>query len=79
MALHRGGPLLADRKPRLAKPRCTLHAGGLNIECEARLVGSAEERARVLGEIVPTLSWAGSLQSWLEGSPLAEILPVGGP
>jgi deazaflavin-dependent oxidoreductase (nitroreductase family) len=62
----------------LANPRFTLHVGGLDIECEARTVGSAEERARVLGEIVPALSWAGSLQSWLEGSPLAEILPAGG-
>jgi hypothetical protein len=33
----------------------------------------------VLGEIVPGLSWPGSLREWLDGSPLAEIeLPISG-
>ncbi|MBB2946442.1 hypothetical protein FB565_006210 [Actinoplanes lutulentus] len=42
----------------------------MTVSTEARQA----ERARVLGEIVPGLAWAGSLESWLAGSPLAEIV-----
>jgi hypothetical protein len=38
-----------------------------------RPVTDPDERARVFGEIVPGLSWAGSPQSWIDGSPLVEI------
>ncbi|SFE71194.1 hypothetical protein SAMN05421541_103171 [Actinoplanes philippinensis] len=32
-----------------------------------------DERARVFGEIVPTLGRGGDLESWITGSPLVEI------
>ena len=35
----------------------------------ARAVTDPEERARVFGGILPGPSWAGSLESWIEGSP----------
>ena len=57
-----------------AHPEFTLHLhGGLDLQVRARLVTDPDERARVLGEIVPGLSWAHSLEDWLAGSPLAEI------
>ncbi|HEY0001648.1 MAG TPA: hypothetical protein VGB74_14415 [Actinoplanes sp.] len=33
----------------------------------------SDERARICGEIVPALDWAGSMESWIAGSPLVEI------
>ncbi|MEU4216797.1 hypothetical protein [Actinoplanes sp. NPDC026623] len=44
-----------------------------DLRARARAVTDPEERARVFGEIVPRLSWAGSLESWIEGRPLVEI------
>ena len=37
------------------------------------MVTDRDERARVFGEIVPDLQWAGSVESWTDGSPLVEI------
>jgi hypothetical protein len=37
------------------------------------VVTDPDVRARVFGEIVPGLDWAGSLKTWIEGSPLVEI------
>ncbi|MGW4943346.1 nitroreductase/quinone reductase family protein [Actinoplanes sp. NPDC004185] len=58
----------------LAHPDFTLHLHGLDLPVRARAVTDPDERARVLGEIVPTLDWAESLESWLAGSPLVEII-----
>lgn len=57
----------------MVHPEFTLHLKGLDVPVRGRLVTDPDERARVLGEIVPGLDWAGSLESWLEGSPLVEI------
>jgi deazaflavin-dependent oxidoreductase (nitroreductase family) len=57
----------------MVHPEFTLHLTDLDVAVRGRLVTDPGERARVLGEIVPGLDWAGSLQSWLEGSPLVEI------
>ena len=57
----------------LAHPEFTLHLNGLDIRARGRPVTDPEERARVFGEIVPALGWAGSLESWIAGSPLVEI------
>ncbi|GIE29480.1 hypothetical protein Ait01nite_025250 [Actinoplanes italicus] len=57
----------------VANPRFTLHLKNLDLEVRGRAVTDPDERARVLGEIVPALDWAGSLESWLDGSPLVEI------
>lgn len=57
----------------LADPGFTLHVGGLDLPVRARPVTDPAERARVFGEIVPALSWAESLESWIAASPLAEI------
>lgn len=57
----------------LAHPEFTLHLTGLDLPARARPVTDPAERAKILGEIVPGLDWAGSLESWLAGSPLAEI------
>jgi deazaflavin-dependent oxidoreductase (nitroreductase family) len=57
----------------LARPEFTLHLRDLDLPVRARIVTDPDERARILGEIVPGLSWADSLESWLAGSPLAEI------
>jgi deazaflavin-dependent oxidoreductase (nitroreductase family) len=54
-------------------PEFTLHLTDRDLPARARLVTDPAERARVFGEIVPTLTWAGTLQSWLDGSPLVEI------
>ena len=61
----------------LAHPEFTLHLQGLDLPVRGRAVTDPGERARVLGEIVPTLDWAESLESWLAGSPLVEIIFAG--
>jgi hypothetical protein len=57
----------------LAHPEFTLHLNGVDLPVRGRPVTDPDERARVFGAIVPTLSWAESLESWLAGSPLVEI------
>jgi deazaflavin-dependent oxidoreductase (nitroreductase family) len=57
----------------VAHPEFTLHLEGLDLPVRARVVTDQRERAHILGEIVPSLDWADSLESWLEASPLAEI------
>ena len=57
----------------LAHPGFTLHLKDRDLPVRGRAVTDPGERARVLGEIVPALDWAGSLESWLAGSPLVEI------
>ncbi|MET0495895.1 MAG: nitroreductase/quinone reductase family protein [Actinoplanes sp.] len=54
-------------------PEFTLHLKDRDLPVRGRLVTDPDERARVLGEIVPGLDLAGSLESWLDGSPLVEI------
>ncbi|MEU4690858.1 nitroreductase/quinone reductase family protein [Actinoplanes sp. NPDC023714] len=56
-----------------ADPTFTLHLRDRDLRVRARLVTDPEERARVFNEIVPALSWAGTVESWLAGSPLVEI------
>ena len=61
----------------VAQPAFTLHlkeSATADLPARARPVTDAGERLAVFGEIVPTLSWAESLESWLAGSPLVEIL-----
>ncbi|MEU8234115.1 nitroreductase family deazaflavin-dependent oxidoreductase [Actinoplanes sp. NPDC048967] len=58
----------------LAHPEFTLHLRGLDVPARGRAVTDPDERARVFGAIVPTLDWAESLESWLAGSPLVEII-----
>jgi hypothetical protein len=57
----------------LAQPHFTLHLTGLDLPVRGRPVTDEDERACIFGAIVPTLSWAESLESWLAGSPLVEI------
>lgn len=57
----------------VAHPEFTLHLKDQDLRVRGRVVTDPDERARVFGEIVPGLSWAGSLESWIEGSPLVEI------
>jgi deazaflavin-dependent oxidoreductase (nitroreductase family) len=57
----------------VAHPEFTLHLTGRDLRVRGRPVTDPRERVRILGEIVPGLDWAGSLQSWIEGSPLVEI------
>jgi deazaflavin-dependent oxidoreductase (nitroreductase family) len=57
----------------VAHPGFTLHLKGRDLRARARVVTDPDERARVFGEIVPGLDWAGSLESWIDGSPLVEI------
>ncbi|WFE64150.1 nitroreductase/quinone reductase family protein [Micromonospora sp. WMMD714] len=57
----------------LAHPEFTLHLADLDLPVRGRPVTDPDERAEVFGEIVPALSWAGSLESWIAGSPLVEI------
>ena len=57
----------------LARPEFTLHLEDLDLQVRGRVVTDQRERARVLGEIVLGLDRAGSLESWMEGSPLVEI------
>ena len=58
----------------VAHPGFTVHLDRRDVPARARPVTDPDERARVFGEIVPGLSWAGSLSDWLAGSPLVEIL-----
>lgn len=57
----------------LAHPEFTLHLHDLDLQVRGRAVTDPDERARVFGEIVPTMDWAESLESWIAGSPLVEI------
>ncbi|MEU4426449.1 nitroreductase/quinone reductase family protein [Actinoplanes sp. NPDC024001] len=57
----------------VAHPEFTLHLKDQDLHVRGRAVTDPEERARVFGEIVPQLDWAGSLESWIAGSPLVEI------
>jgi deazaflavin-dependent oxidoreductase (nitroreductase family) len=57
----------------LAHPDFLLHVDGFDLPVRGRVVTDPDERARVFGAIVPALSWAGSLEGWLAGSPLVEI------
>ena len=57
----------------LAHPSFTLHLNSLALQVRGRAVLDPEERERVLGEIVPAVDWAGSLEGWIAGSPLVEI------
>jgi deazaflavin-dependent oxidoreductase (nitroreductase family) len=57
----------------VAHPEFTLHLKDRNLRVRARPVTDPDERAAVFGEIVPDLGWAGSLESWIDGSPLVEI------
>ncbi|ASW53442.1 nitroreductase/quinone reductase family protein [Plantactinospora sp. KBS50] len=57
----------------LARPEFTLHLADLDLQVRGRAVTDPDERAVVFGEIVPALDWAGSLESWIAGSPLMEI------
>ena len=57
----------------VANPEFTLHLKNLDLPVRGRLVTDPQERAEIFAEIVPGLDWAGSLESWMEGSPLVEI------
>jgi deazaflavin-dependent oxidoreductase (nitroreductase family) len=57
----------------VAHPEFTLHLENLDLPVHGRVVTDHHERVRVFEEIVPGLDWAGSLQSWIDGSPLVEI------
>ncbi|WP_329007474.1 nitroreductase/quinone reductase family protein [Micromonospora rifamycinica] len=57
----------------LAHPEFTLHLVDLDLPVRGRPVTDPDERAMVFGEIVPALTWAESLESWIAGSPLMEI------
>ncbi|MDG4827968.1 nitroreductase/quinone reductase family protein [Solwaraspora sp. WMMD1047] len=57
----------------LAHPEFTLHLVDLDLPVRARPVTDPDERALVFGELVPTLDWAESLETWIAGSPLVEI------
>lgn|SRR5690349_1212933 len=58
----------------VAHPAFTLHLKDQDLRVRGRPVTDPEERAAVFGEIVPGLGGAGSLESWIEGSPLVEIV-----
>ncbi|MFE9959260.1 hypothetical protein [Micromonospora sp. NPDC005299] len=81
MALSSLWPLLAHGEPGLARlvrqvlahPEFTLHLADVDLQVRGRPVTNPDERALVFGEIVPALDWAGSLESWIAGSPLVEI------
>lgn len=57
----------------VAHPEFTLHLEDRDLRVRGRVVADQRERARVFGEIVPGLDWAGSLESWIAESPLVEI------
>ncbi|GAA1647708.1 nitroreductase/quinone reductase family protein [Actinoplanes couchii] len=59
----------------VAHPDFTVHLPGLDLQARARPVTDPDERTQIFAEFVPGLSWAGSVQSWIEGSPLVEIEP----
>jgi deazaflavin-dependent oxidoreductase (nitroreductase family) len=58
----------------VAHPDFTLHLNDRDLRVRGRPVTDPEERARVFGEIVPALDRGGSLESWIAGSPLVEIV-----
>jgi deazaflavin-dependent oxidoreductase (nitroreductase family) len=58
----------------LAHPAFTLHLGDRDVPAHGRVVTDLDERAEVFGEIVPGLDWAGTLEAWVAGSPLVEIV-----
>lgn len=57
----------------LAHPEFTLHLADVDVQVRGRPVTDPDERALIFAEIVPALDWAGSLESWIAGSPLVEI------
>ena len=57
----------------LAHPEFVLHLKDRDLRVRGRVVTHQGDRERLFGAIVPGLSWAGSLESWIEGSPLVEI------
>ncbi|MEU8662405.1 nitroreductase/quinone reductase family protein [Actinoplanes philippinensis] len=57
----------------VAHPDFILHLKDRDLAVRGRPVTDPDERARVFGEIVPALDWAGDLESWIAGSPLVEI------
>ncbi|MET0419627.1 MAG: nitroreductase/quinone reductase family protein [Actinoplanes sp.] len=57
----------------LAQPEFTLHLKNLDLPVRGRAVTDPRERAQVFGQIVAGLNRPGSLDSWIEGSPLVEI------
>ncbi|HWS33684.1 MAG TPA: nitroreductase/quinone reductase family protein [Actinoplanes sp.] len=58
----------------VATPEFILHLDGTDLPVRARVVTDPGERVQIFQEIVPHLNWVGSLESWIEGSPLAEIV-----
>jgi len=54
-------------------PGFTLHLKDRDLQVRGRPVTDPDERARIFGEVVPGLDWAGSLEAWIDGSPLVEI------
>ncbi|BCY08238.1 nitroreductase/quinone reductase family protein [Actinoplanes sp. L3-i22] len=60
----------------LADPAFTIHLKDQDLRVRGRPVTDPDERARIFGEIVPALTWAGTLESWIAGSPLVEIRPA---
>ena len=57
----------------VAHPAFTLHLADRDLPARGRAVTDPQERARIFGEIVAGLDRAGSLQGWIDGSPLVEI------
>jgi deazaflavin-dependent oxidoreductase (nitroreductase family) len=57
----------------LDHPEFVLHLKDRDLQVRGRVVTDQHDRERVFGAIVPGLTWAGSLESWIEGSPLVEI------
>jgi len=57
----------------VAHPEFTLHLRNLDLPVRGRVVTDPQERVRVFEEIVRGLDWGGSVESWIEGSPLVEI------
>src|SRR3954470_21101036 len=74
-------PLLDHGKSRLARLVCQRARASrvhpdlkdLDLQVRGRPATDPDERAHVFGEIVPGLDWAGSLESWIAGSPLVEM------
>ena len=57
----------------VAHPEFVLHLKDRDLPVRGRVVTDPRDRERIFSEIVPALDWAGSLESWIEGSPLVEI------
>ncbi|WP_041832380.1 nitroreductase family deazaflavin-dependent oxidoreductase [Actinoplanes sp. N902-109] len=57
----------------LADPGFTVHLKDRDLRVRARVVTDPDERVRVLTAIWPEQAWAGTLASWIAGSPLVEI------